>query len=944
MTRRSSGTTTLLLFTLLWPAAAGATDYLGDAGRLASAGKLPAARLVLRDAVKADPGNATARYRLGLTDLQLGDPEAAEKEARRAEEAGYDPAATRSLLTSAYLNEGRARDLLRDFAAGQGTPGVAAVTALARGKAQMLLGHADAAGQSLAEARRLAPGSVAPLLAEAQLASSRGDITLTTRKIDAALAIDPGSADALQLQAALLTDKGDAARAIAASDRAVAAAPGQYAFRLDRAGVLIAFDQNQRAQADVDAVLSSMPGNARGTYYRAILLSRGHHFAAANAELDRLSTFISQYPGAYLVQAVVKQQVGQTAQALDAAIRYVARSPGDARGVELLAQMHIRARRPVQALEVLTPLAQAGSADPAIYDLRGTALCLLGRPADAVEDYRKALRLREDPVLFAHLGAAQLALHQTDAAIASLQHSVRLAPAQPQTEALLTDLLVDRGSFDAAGQMIDQIRTQQGSSQAVGILTGDLRVGRFDLPGARQAFEGVLRDQPDSVPARLALAHLALLQGRTDDRIGLLGAVLQRVPALEPAVDQLADLLLHQGRVADATGVLERARAAAPGDPRFTVRLASLAIAAGEAQRALILVGQHPGDTPDQAGAEIPVNGSTVPLLMVKAAAQTALRQTDAAQATYRRLLLADPSLILARVRLARLLLAAQPAAARVVLEEGLAADPQNEQLLRDVVDLDRIRVAPAPGGSRSYLGGEPVPAAMASASRLAEDPVHQPASLTLPGDLYMSAGQFDEAARAYAAAMQGAPSGRLALRLAVARQAGGHAVQAGEGLQDWLTRHPGDLDAKRLLSELNIDSGHLESAKALLADLVAGQPDDPVLLNNLAWVDQQVGDPQAVIVARRAYRLAPSAQTADTLGTIMTARHEGDAGVSLLQLATLQAPNQPAMRYHLALAYETAGQPAQAVRLLTPLVAEPTDFAEKPQARQLLTVLSATP
>ena len=943
MTRRPRGCATAFLVALLWPAAAGAADYLGEAARLTSIGNLPAARLVLRKAVQADPENAAAHYRLGMIDLQLGDPEAAEKEGRHAQEAGYELAATRSLLTSAYLNEGRARDLLRDFPDGQDKPAVAAVTAVARGKAQMLLDHADAAERSFAEARRLAPGSAAPLLAEAQLASSRGDMASTARKIDAALALDPGSAEALQLRAALLTAKGDAAPAIAASDQAVAAAPGQYAFRLDRAGVLIAFDQNQRAQADVDAVLSSMPGNARAIYYRVILLMRTGQFVAANADLDRLSTFISQYPGAYLVQAVVKQQVGQTAQALDAAIRYVARSPGDPRGVVLLAQMQIKAKRPAKALEVLTPPAEAGSADPAIYDLRGTALCLLGRPADALIDYRKALALRADPVLFAHLGAAQLALRQADAAIASLQHSVRLAPAQPQTEALLTSLLLDAGSFDAAGQMIDQIRTQQGSSETVGILTGDLHVARFDLPGARQAFEAVLQEHPDSVPARLALARVALLQGRTDDRISLLGAVLRRAPALEPAVDQLADLLLHRGRTADATGVLERAHAAAPADPRFTVRLASLAIAAGDAQKAMTLVSRRPGDPPEQAAADMPVDASTVPLLMVEAVAQTALKQPEAAQATYRRLLAADPSLTLARIRLTRLLLPAQPAAARAVLEDGLAADPQNEQLLRNIVDLDGGGSGSA-GGSNATPAAEPTDAALASASRLAQDPVHQPASLTLTGDLYMSARRFDEAARAYAAPMHDAPSTRLAIRLALARDAAGHAGQAEKELHDWLAQHPDDLDAERLLSDLEIDARNLVSAKVLLSDLVARRPDDSVLLNNLAWVDQQTQDPQAIILAQRAYRLAPGAQTADTLGTIMTARHEGDAGVSLLQLATLQAPNQPAMKYHLALAYQTAGQPALAVKLLTPLVADPADFADKPKARQLLAALSATP
>jgi thioredoxin-like negative regulator of GroEL len=68
------------------------------------------------------------------------------------------------------------------------------------------------------------------------------------------------------------------------------------------------------------------------------------------------------------------------------------------------------------------------------------------------------------------------------------------------------------------------------------------------------------------------------------------------------------------------------------------------------------------------------------------------------------------------------------------------------------------------------------------------------------------------------------------------------------------------------------------------------------------------------------------------------------DHGVALLRWASSAAPADSAIRYHLAVAYRAAGQPDEAVKLLTPLVAAPDDFSEKPQAKQLLAALSGKP
>ena len=66
-------------------------DALSDARQAIKKGDLRAAQINLRNAVRSDPQNAEARYWLAKVDFDLGDPVAAETEARAARDRGFDP-------------------------------------------------------------------------------------------------------------------------------------------------------------------------------------------------------------------------------------------------------------------------------------------------------------------------------------------------------------------------------------------------------------------------------------------------------------------------------------------------------------------------------------------------------------------------------------------------------------------------------------------------------------------------------------------------------------------------------------------------------------------------------------------------------------------------------------------------------------------------------------
>ncbi|MGH7100908.1 MAG: tetratricopeptide repeat protein, partial [Acetobacteraceae bacterium] len=86
---------------------ASAADYMSRATALLAKGEPRAAAIELRNAVKQDPGNAAAHSELAKIDLWLGNPVAAEREARAAQAHKFDPGPTLSLLMETYLAQGR---------------------------------------------------------------------------------------------------------------------------------------------------------------------------------------------------------------------------------------------------------------------------------------------------------------------------------------------------------------------------------------------------------------------------------------------------------------------------------------------------------------------------------------------------------------------------------------------------------------------------------------------------------------------------------------------------------------------------------------------------------------------------------------------------------------------------------------------------------------------
>lgn len=896
-------------------------DPMGMARAAMSRGDLRSAQLVLRAAVRDSPGNGEAHFRLGTVQLQLGDAVAAEKELRLAQVAGWNGRAVAPLLARATLTQSHYEDVLKEFPVQDPASAEAAPLLVIRALAQIGLKDPDAAEDSVASARRMAPDLVDVPLADARIALARNDPSGAEQKLDRALEIDSRSVEALALKGALQHARGDDAAALRSFDAALAVAPDAASLRLERANTLIVLGRDQKARQDVDAILKANLRDPLGNYLLTVLSVRARDWQGADVALQRISPVISRFPRGEYFLALVKINLDQVEQAIDASSKYVAQTPQDVVGYKLLARIDARAQRPQQMVEVLSGAVDAGLADVELLELLGGAYVRTGQTMLAIQTLDKAAALAgADADALTRIASIRLGIGDVGGAERDLLRSFDLAPDRIETSEGLVIAALAAGDVAQSAAALEKLRAQPGIDPVrIGNLEGVVRLAELDLTAAQTAFETALRADPSAVATRVNLARVLVLQGRAADAEKLLGTILDRDPANIPALSAMSRILLPENRAERMVALLEAARRAAPGSVGMTVALADLLANTGEARKAYDLLEHLPKDQGAAAG---------VPAL--RARLQSALGMDREAQDTYRQILATSPRDLDSRRCLADLLLRTNNTdEARRVLNQGLEVSPGNLGLLEACVAID------------FRAGG--LDAALLTAGALARETANLPAARLLKGELYMSVGRYADAAAAYQAELNASPSGTLAVATAVALDAAGHQADAVRGLTDWIARQPADVDALKALASLDIQHHRLADAETNLRAVLAIRPNDPIALNNLAWAYHRRSDKRARAMAQKAYLLAPGPQSADTLGWILSTEDEPAKGLLLLRQAAAQQRSDPTVQYHLAVTLKALGQTDPAVEILTRLVASPAEFDDKPAARSLLRDLGGT-
>ena len=503
-----------------------------------------------------------------------------------------------------------------------------------------------------------------------------------------------------------------------------------------------------------------------------------------------------------------------------------------------------------------------------------------------------------------------------DAALAKAHELAKDDPENNIYDLVSAELYEKAGRPQDAVSVLEKAVAARPSDDGLTIVLSRLYTSTGDLTKAEAVLTRRLAAEPKRLTVLAALARLYLTTGRIDDAKKSYDQLLSQRPTDAAALLGLAEIAVAQKKWPEATDYITRARTAAPNDPAPGLLLVNMYGLQQDWKQATSAAAE--------LVAQFPEN---VEVLDAQGRVQIAAGDTDGALSTYKRAygLAPDSRPILSRY-LALLKAAKNFPEERTVLQAALDRDPQNPSLKGDLIRVE------------AEIGG--LEAGLAKARKFANDDPGNSLYDVVSAELYENAGRKPEAITLADQVAATQPSDdNLTLALFRLYTRADDLAKAEEVLNARLKADSKDFAVRSVLAEFYLEQKEYDPAIAEYTRLIAERPTDPAALNNLAWLYQRQGDlTKAREMAERAFAAAPAAaQIDDTLGWILLAQGESDKAMTYLTAANSAAPRNPDIQYHLAVALQRIGRPADAQAMLETLLGSGVSFTDKSEAEKLL-------
>lgn len=850
-----------------------------------------AATIQLKNVLAKKPDSGEARFLLGRALLDSGDAAGAEVELRKAIELRFPADQVTPVLARALLAQGQIKKLNELAQTPIASPeGLADLkTTVAQGLA--LQGNLDAA-RALFEEAIAAKGDFAPaLLGMARVRAASNDLPGAQKIIDDIIARDARNADAWLFRADLLRAEGRNAEAIAAYEKGIEIRPQAVAAHAALIMIHLRDRKPELAGKQLEAMQKVAAKNPLTFYMQGLTAYGRKDIPAARAAVDNLLKAQPDNPLGLQLAGLIAYEERSDVQAQEYLRKALQKAPGLDFGRRTLVMSYLRSGQTAKAIETLQPVLHGAETRADWLPLAGDAYLQNGDAKTAEEYFRRAAKA--DPAnkqTQTALALARMRSGHVEESFADLEQIASTDSGISADMALIATHMRQR-QFDRALKAIANLEKKQPDNPVVHNLRGGALLGKGDTEGARKSFDRALAINPTYLPAVTALAQLDLMAKKPDDARKRFESVLAKEPKNVQALLALAQLKAQGGakpeEIADPIG---KAIAAAPAEVAPRLALIELHLRNKENKKALTAAQEAMAAIPDRpelldaAGRVFQLNGDTQQALAIYGKLSTLLPTSP------------QPYLRMAEIQIA----AKNKEGARNSLNKGLALQPDSLPMLRALIMLD--------------VDDKQFDAALAKAREIQKNQPKLNAGHALEGDIHVLNKALGQAAAAYRAGLKVAPSTDLAQRLHTVLLLDGKTGDANAFADSWLKSHPKDNAFRLYLADGANKRKDYAAAVAQYRTLLAAQPDNPVVLNNLAWSLGQLKDPKALGYAEQANKLAPDHPAImDTLGMLLVEQGQTDRGLALLAKAVQQAPQAGELRLNYAKALIKAGRKTEA-------------------------------
>ncbi|NLE37372.1 MAG: tetratricopeptide repeat protein [Pirellulaceae bacterium] len=249
--------------------------------------------------------------------------------------------------------------------------------------------------EMLDKAVRLAPEAAEPLRARAAVHAAMGKEESAAADFAKAIALDPDDLDTHENQARFLAEMGQFDRALVSLDRARALAPRSVVPLTMRAQVHVQMGNLDAALHDLNQALVLQPDHPIVLLLRATLYHETRKPDAALADLNRVLRREPDFAQARRLRWIIligEDKLDQVVEEMEAQLK---KTPDDQTILIQMAMLCTARREPQKAIDIYTSILTKTPDNAEALEGRANAMLGIGKHAEAIADFEKALKLAE---------------------------------------------------------------------------------------------------------------------------------------------------------------------------------------------------------------------------------------------------------------------------------------------------------------------------------------------------------------------------------------------------------------------------------------------------------------------------------------------------------------------------------------------------------------------
>lgn len=892
-------------------------DFYKAGVALYQSGDSKGAAIELKNLLQATPNNGEARFLLGKIHFANGDFQAAEKELQKAVDLRVKDADLTPLYARTLLMLNKPKELLEAVKERQDVPQEtnAAILAL-RARANLLLHDLTLAEEDLVAADARFDRHPETLVTRAMQAFSQKNNDLALDFVNQALAKLDKRDDLWVMKGDLLRLMKRNPEAQQAYTKAVALAPRNTPARLASAQYHLEAGALDKADIELSALRKYEPNNLMGRYLEAYVDFKRSKTADADTKLqDVLRTSPGFLPG-HLLGGAVKLALGNREAARFHLDKVLHAAPQHPLARKLMAATLADMGDVTQARKILDTFG-VGETDPLLSSMQGELALRQGDFKQARAHLEKmGDQSPQTPKYFTELAASRMGTGDEAGAIQALSKAAELDTSTSKPDVLLVLTHIKQKNYTAASAAVEKLAKERPSDPLIHNLRGTISISQQDKAQARAHFTKAIEIKPSYFPAVSNLALLDMQDKNPKAARTRFEQLLKVAPKEVRGWLSLAALEANQKNEAGYLKSLEQAKIVDPKNIQAHFLLTRFWLAKNDSGKAL-----------SSAREALEATGRNEFQELVGLAY---LQQKDhaSALAAFTRWAETSPNNPMTHFRVAQArVLGKDNSNALIALDKAIALRPDfaeaksTKALLLGRMGRSTEALKLAQGLQSSYP--------KSAVGYLAE------------AEILFNEKQYIESGKRFAKASQLSGQGQPLARAYQAYAMGGQAAEGEKLLQQWVTQHPQDAAVRHQLALVQLNSNRQKEAAENYQFLVKANPKDYVALNNLAWLLGELKAPNALAVAEQAYKLNPADPgIQDTFGWILVNAGQTARGLDLLKKAVAKAPNALDIHWHLAAAYDKAGDRVNALANLELLLSKDRNFAGKQDAMTLYTKL----